>query len=167
VRNQSSRGGQKPKLIVIHTTEGHDRPGIADLLGLAAFFDNPKAEVSSHVANDQEGNDSRMVPDSQKAFTQAGFNSVSLSIEQIGFAKFSRDEWLKKRSKQLDNTAAWIRFWSKKHSIPIRHGQVDSAGRVVQSGTIRHSELGARGGGHHDPGADYPLDDVLERARRG
>jgi hypothetical protein len=167
VVNQSSRNNAaKPRLIVLHTTEGHDRPGVEDLRGLIALFNDRKNETSSHVGNDQEGNDSRMVPDSQKAFTQAGFNSVSLSIEQIGFARFSRDEWLRQRSRQVDNTAAWIAFWSTKHAIPIRHARVDAAGRVMQPGVIRHSELGALGGGHSDPGAGYPFEDVLERARR-
>lgn len=86
VCNQSSRRGLKPRIIVLHTTEGHNRPGLTDLSGLVRFFDNPASQASSHVANDAEGNDARMVPDESKAWTQAAFNAVALSIEQIGFA---------------------------------------------------------------------------------
>jgi N-acetylmuramoyl-L-alanine amidase-like protein len=152
VVNQSSRNGVKPRLIVLHTTEGHNRPGLADLRGLVSFFDNPANQVSSHVANDAEGNDARMVPDERKAFTQASFNSVSLSIEQIAFA--AQDSF---PEAQLRNTAQWIAHWSKKFGIPIE--------RSTQHGVCQHADLGVAGGGHRDCGPNYPLGKVLELAR--
>lgn len=163
VRNQSSRGGVKPRIIVLHTTEGHERSGLSDLEGLGAWFDNPAAQASSHVANDAEGNDARYVPDANKAWTQAGFNPVSLSIEQIGFASESKEDWLNQK-KQLANTAAWIRYWAKKYDIPIQRGKV-SGSSVYSPGVVFHSDLGSYGGGHHDPGAGYPLDLVLKIAK--
>lgn len=158
VRNQSSRGGVRPKLIVLHTTEGHDRPGVEDLRSLGAFFDNPNVQASSHVANDRDGNDARYVADERKAWTQAYFNPAALSIEQIGFAAFTRDEWLHHRSAQLKNTAEWIAYWAKKHRIPLRHSTVH--------GVCQHSDLGAAGGGHHDCGDGYPFGHVLNMARK-
>src|SRR5690349_3052274 len=50
VVNQSSRNGVKPRLIVLHTTEGHNTAGLDDLRGLVSFFDNPNSQVSAHVA---------------------------------------------------------------------------------------------------------------------
>jgi N-acetylmuramoyl-L-alanine amidase-like protein len=152
VVNQSSRNGVKPKIIVLHTTEGHNRPGLSDLRGLVSFFDNAANQVSSHVANDAEGNDARIVPDERKAFTQAAFNSVSLSIEQIGLA--SQSEF---PAAQLRNTAQWIAHWSKKFGIPITHS--------TTHGICQHKDLGIRGGGHHDCGPNYPLAKVLSMAR--
>jgi hypothetical protein len=152
VPNQGTRHGLKPRIIVLHTTEGHNRPGLSDLNGLVSFFNNPQSQVSSHIANDAEGNDARMVPDEAKAFTQAAFNSISLSIEQIGFA--SQTEF---PDAQLENTARWIAHWSRRHGIPIR--------RSTTSGVCQHSDLGAQGGGHHDCGPNYPLDRVLAMAR--
>jgi len=152
VVNQSSRRGLKPRIIVLHTTEGHNRPGLSDLRGLVSFFDNPRSQVSSHVANDAEGNDARIVPDEAKAFTQAAFNSVALSIEQIGFA--SQKEF---PQAQLENTARWIAHWSKKWGIPIKHS--------TTSGVCQHRDLGAAGGGHVDCGPNYPLGKVLSMAR--
>jgi len=152
VVNQSSRNGLKPRIIVLHTTEGHNRPGLSDLQGLVSFFNNPASKVSSHVANDAEGNDARIVPDERKAFTQAAFNSVSLSIEQIGFA--SQKEFTEA---QLKNTAHWIAHWSKKFGIPITHS--------TTHGVCQHKDLGAQGGGHHDCGPNYPLAKVLSMAR--
>jgi hypothetical protein len=152
VVNQSSRRGLKPRIIVLHTTEGHNRPGLSDLQGLVSFFNNPSAQVSSHVANDAEGNDARIVPDEAKAFTQAAFNSISLSIEQIGFA--SQKEFPRE---QLENTARWIAHWSRKWNIPIKHS--------TSNGVCQHRDLGQAGGGHVDCGPNYPLDKVLAMAR--
>ena len=51
-KSQSSRNGAKPSLIVLHTTEMHNRPGVEDLMALASWFDNPRAQASSHIGND-------------------------------------------------------------------------------------------------------------------
>ncbi len=164
VRNQSARStSAAPVLIVLHTTEGHNRPGISDLVGLANFFDEPGREASSHVANDAEGHDARMVPDDRKAWTCAGFNSVSLNIEQIGFAATSKAEWFKGAPRQLANTAKWIAFWHEKFGIPIRRGTVRGS-TVTRSGVVGHKQLGIEGGGHVDPGTAYPFDYVLDLA---
>ena len=152
VVNQSSRRGLKPRIIVLHTTEGHNRDGLSDLRGLVSFFDNPRSQVSSHVANDAEGNDARIVPDEAKAFTQAAFNSIALSIEQIGFA--SQAEF---PHAQLENTARWIAHWSRKWNIPIVHS--------TTRGVCQHKDLGSAGGGHVDCGPNYPLGRVLSMAR--
>lgn len=156
VRNQSSRNGLKPRIICLHTTEGHDRPGVVDLHGLASWFDNPASQASSHVGNDKEGNDSRMVADDRKAWTAGHVNGYALQIEQVGFARFSRDEWLNNRHKQLENTAAWIAYWSKKYGIPIRHS--------TSHGVCQHSDVSGPGG-HSDCGPGYPFDYVLKLAR--
>jgi hypothetical protein len=152
VRNQSSRNGVKPRLLVLHTTESHNRPGVGDLDALASWFDNPASQCSSHVGNDAEGNDIRMVPDEAKAWTQAAFNSVALSIEQIGHA--SQTSW---PNAQLRNTARWLAFWSTKYGIPLE--------RSTTRGVCQHRDLGRKGGGHHDCGPHYPLGEVLHMAR--
>lgn len=164
VRNQSSRDGAVPKLIVLHTTESHNRPGVSDLESLASFFDNPAVQASSHIANDAEGNDCRMVPDQMKAWTQANYNPVCLSIEQIGFAATTRDEWFQNASHQLANSARWIAHWSIARGIPIRRA-VTLFGGVQRSGVASHKQLGSTGGGHVDPGSGYPFKYVLLLAR--
>lgn len=159
VRNQSSRNGVKPRLIVVHSTESSNRPGSSDLAAIGAWFDNPAAQASSHVCTDADGLSGRFVADDQRAWHCAGFNSVSLSIEQVGRAaqtSWTRDE--------LRETARWIAYWSRKHDIPIRKGAING-GTVARSGVVRHSDLGAVGGGHHDPGNSYPLQSVLNLAK--
>lgn len=164
VRNKSSRNGARILLGVLHTTEGHERPGVSDLTGLASWFDNPASQASSHVGNDAEGNDIRMVNDQNKAWTCAGYNSVSVNLEQIGLAAETRAQWLA-QPKQLENTAWWVAHWSELHGIPIRQGQVNG-GRVIRTGFVQHSQLGTVGGGHHDCGPGFPMDHVLDLARR-
>lgn len=152
VYNQSSRNGVKPKVIVLHSTESHNRPGTSDLESIASWFNNPAAGSSSHVVNDAEGFSAQLVPDSRKAWTQAAYNPQSLSVEQIGFA--SQSSW---PLAQLRNTAKYIAYWSKKYGIPITSS--------TTHGVTLHSRLGAAGGGHHDPGNNYPFERVLELAR--
>jgi hypothetical protein len=170
--NQSSRDGASPKLIVLHTTTDpdsggpmfRDRPGLKDLKRLGAWFANPKSAVSSHVANDAQGHDARYVTDQRKAWTEVAFNSVSLSIEQIGTDEYSRRTWLNKREPQLVNTARWIAHWHRKWGIPIRRARVDGSA-VTRSGVATHAQLGTAGGGHDDPGPGYPIGHVLKLAR--
>lgn len=160
VRNNSSRHGAKPVLIVLHDTEGANIKGIRDLQGLGDWFDNPAAQASAHVGVDAEGNSARYVDDDLKAWHVAFYNSVSLGVEQVGFA--SQTKW---PEAQLQETARWIARWSDLYGIPIRVGGVTRDGRVTSSGVVRHSDLGNPGGGHHDPGPNFPFGDVLRLAR--
>lgn len=160
VVNASSRGGARPLLIVLHSTEGANVAGLADLVGLGRFFDTPEREASSHVAVDAEGNSARYVRDSIKAWTQANYNPVSLSIEQVGRA--AQTEW---SDELVDESARWVAYWSRKHGIPIQRGQV-SGGRVLRAGVVTHKSLGVIGGGHVDPGAGFPFVALIHRARR-
>jgi|tagenome__1003787_1003787.scaffolds.fasta_scaffold20989884_1 hypothetical protein len=160
VRNQSSRHGTKPCLIIIHDTEGGNVKGTGDLRGVGAWFNNPVAQASAHVCTDGEGQSARYVDDKNKAWHCAFFNAPALGIEQIGFA--NQRAWPKP---QVEETARWIALWHKRHGIPIRKGKVSRDGRVVRSGVLRHSELGNLGGGHHDPGDHFPMSDCLKIAR--
>lgn len=155
--NRSSRGGVLPRRIVLHITVSHNRPGLSDLYGMLDYLCRRDVEASSHVVNDAEGHDGRLVPDSDKAWTQAAYNPDSLSIEQIEWADKPRAAWLKQNAKQLENTATWCAYWSHKYGIPL-----------VQStshGVCQHRDLGVAGGGHSDCGPNYPIDFVLKRAR--
>lgn len=164
VCNRSSREGAKPSLIVLHTTEGSNHPGISDLASLGSLFDNRSSEASSHVANDSEGNDARFVPDGEKAWTESAINRWGLSIEQIGFASTTRRQWFAEHPRQLANTARWIAFWHREFGIPIRRG-IAPAGLPIRSGVVSHKQLGIPGGGHTDPGPGYPFRYVLWLAR--
>lgn len=162
VRNYSERT-TGVNLIVLHSTESHDRPGKADLEGVLSWFDDPRSQASSHIIVDSEGLTARAVDDRHKAWTCAQFNSRSVNIEQIGWSKFSRRSWLR-RDPQLKATAKWIAYWSLKFGIPIVRGEVE--GKIVtRPGVVLHSDLGEPGGNHGDPGPGYPVERVLRWAR--
>lgn len=160
VTNASSRNGARPLLMVLHSTEGANTRGLADLVGLGRFFDVPSVEASSHVAVDDEGNSARYVRDSIKAWTQAFWNPVSLSIEMVGRA--AQTSWT---DEEIDEAARWLAYWSRKHGIPLQRAEV-SGGRVTRAGVGTHLQLGAIGGGHHDPGPGFPVNKCIRRARR-
>jgi N-acetyl-anhydromuramyl-L-alanine amidase AmpD len=155
---KSSREGAKPTLIVIHAAVMHPVPGVKDLVNLGNLFHPISFEASSHVATDGEGHSARFVRDEDKAWHVAGFNRMALGIEQIIMADgtgLTRDLYRE--------TARWVARWSKKYHIPIRKGAV-SGSSVIRTGVVRHSELGAVGGGHSDPGP-YDMHAMLSLAR--
>lgn len=159
---QSARAaGADVDLIVLHSTEGANIKGLADLVGLGAFFDRIAVQASSHVAIDAEGNSARYVPDARKAWTQAGWNSRCVSVEMIGRA--AQRSWT---DAEVDEAARWLAYWSIKHHVPLHRARVTADGRVLSRGVITHKELGALGGGHVDPGDGFPVNRCIERARR-
>ena len=158
--NRSSRGGVKPRLLVLHITVSHNRPGLADLDGILSFFQNPATQASSHIVIDREGHDGRCVRDADKAWTQAAYNPQSLSIELIEFNHLlTRKEWLsKERGPQLECAAKWLAHWSHLYGIPLRESR--------SSGVCQHRDLGAAGGGHVDCSPGFPIDHVITRAKQ-
>lgn len=156
VSHRSSREGGRIHLLVLHTTEGG-----GTLQSLGALFDSE--EASSHYGVDEQGRIARYVRDNEKAWTQCNFNPISLSLEQIGFAEFSRSEWFK-RHDQLEGTAKWLVYGHIHYGIPLRRGKV-SGGNVVRDGVVQHRDLGGIGCGHSDCGDGYPQDYVMLLAR--
>lgn len=158
--NQSSRGGVKPNLIVLHSTESTNVPGSSnDLRNVCSFLCRPAVEASSHVMVDGDGHSARLVADEAKAWAQARYNPFALSIEQIGRA--ASEHWTRD---EIRETARWIARWSKKYNIPIRVGAVNG-GFVTKPGVVTHKMLGVLGGGHVDPGSAYPIEACLRLAR--
>lgn len=148
------------RAIVVHSTEGSNIHGSsADLIGVAKYLCRPAVQASCHVITDDDGRSARICSDKGKAWHCAAFNSATIGIEQVGRA--AQSTW---GADELRETARWIALLSKRHGIPIRKGRV-SSGAVIVTGVLRHSDLGAAGGGHHDPGGNYPLDHVLALAR--
>jgi len=164
------RGGRQLDAIVIHTTELEDRRGTGDLLRLATFFS--RAGRSAHVANDADGLSARMVPDGRFAFHSTYWNVSTVGLEQMGFSAFQPADW-RQRAVQLESSARWIAHWAGRHRVPIRRCEVTGlrynrtdrvvAGTIVKRGVCSHGQLDPRN--RHDPGAAYPWDAVLRRAR--
>lgn len=152
VRNSSSREGARIHGLVLHTTEGDDHQD--DLAALGAWFDNPSAQASAHIAVNSKGEFGRYVPDSYKAWAVCNFNSVTLSLEQIGFAEFSRADWFKRHA-QLHGAAEFLAYGHMHYGVPLEKG-VAQNGAIARAGIFQHKDLGISGSGHSDCGDGYP-----------
>jgi hypothetical protein len=155
--NVSSRHGRKPKIIVLHATVSHNRPGVKDLRDLGNWFAQRSSRVSCHVATDAEGNSGRYVWDSDKAWQCSFYNSAALGIEQIWI---SGESW---HIEGVRESARWAAHWGKKYGIPMRRGAV-FGGVVTRSGIVTHKQLGRLGGGHTDP-PGYPINIMIKKAQ--
>jgi len=123
-------------------------------------------QASSHVGADDKVNTvGEYVRRDNKAWTCAEFNPVSVQIELCAFASWSTAEW-HNHPNMLANCAAWIAEEAAHYGIPITRlssAQAQGSGR----GVCQHVDLGSRGGGHHDCGSGFPMDEVLDMARGG
>lgn len=146
-------------LIVVHTTQGHNRPGISDLQNLGTWFSDNPYKVAAHVGVDDEGQSARYVGDARKCYHVGKFNSASLGLEQIGFA--SQTSW---KQAQIEESARWVAQWSIEYDIPIRKGAVLQDGTVARSGVLQHADLGQAGGNHTDCGPAYPFAKLISLA---
>ncbi len=158
--NFSSRHGSKPRLIVLHTAEG-----AKTIESLGSFFGSLSSKVSSHAgADDKKRTIGEYVKRPNAAWTVGrNANAISVNIELCAFASWTRSEWLK-HPNMLENCALWIAEEAAANGIPIvklTPAQAQSSGR----GVCQHRDLGVWGGGHHDCGNGFPIDDVLAMAR--
>lgn len=159
VRNYSSRRGVRPRLLVTHYTVSPNRAGWNDVWGIVSLFNNPAFAASSNYVIDGEGHCAYIVRESDKAWTQATANPVSISIEVINSGKESvlaAPVGLRKIGLVWADAA-------KRWKISLQQGKVSGC-RVVRSGIVDHHSLGACGGGHFDV-SPYSVAQVIAAAR--
>jgi hypothetical protein len=158
--NNGARSRQ-PRIIVIHTAEG-----ARTIQSLGSFFANPGSGVSSQTGIDDSPNTvGEYVRRDRAAWTQASFNSDSISTELCAFASWGRDEWLRHPT-MLSNTTAWILEECAAAGIPFV--RIDAAAAQGSGrGVCGHVDLGSRGGGHWDPGPSFPWDIVMSGSAAG
>lgn len=161
VRNQSARAnGSVPEAIIIHTTEG----GTLD--SVCGWFNNPASQASSHIVIGTDGKSAKCVSDDRKAWTCGEFNSLTLNVELCGFASQNNGFWKTQRRKQLEKLAEYIAYWSDKWGIPIDRAKLVHGPDVAQKGVAGHVDVTRAGyGTHTDPGAGFPYNHVLKRAK--
>jgi hypothetical protein len=153
--HQSSREGARIHGLVLHSTEGSDNPHgdpPSDLVTLGSIFDGE--EASAHLGVNVNGKFGRYVEDSRKAWAVCNFNSVTLSLEQIGFAAFSKEQWFK-RHDQLHGAAEFLAYGHIHYGVPLKPGKA-SGSAIVEAGVFQHKDLGISGSGHSECGPGYP-----------
>lgn len=173
LNRSESRNGARVIWLAVHSSEGNDAPRVDDA---AALRDAAWWTGSSHAITDNDPGSlltpaQGCVPYERAAWTLRGGNHFSDNIEQVGWAHWTRAEWLA-RPKLLDNTARWLAERSKARGIPlVKLTPADVAAH--RPGVIGHVDytLGSRlaghpDGDHTDPGPNYPWDFVLDLARK-
>lgn len=147
--------------IVIHSMEVDYRSGVA--AAVASFFSRSSSQVSAHVCID--GDDViTCVEDGDTAWAAARTgNRHGLHVELAGRAADSRETWLA-RAPMLELAAGWIADKVGTHGLPIQF-QSASALRASARGITTHREISDAFGetDHTDPGAGFPMDDLMAR----
>jgi hypothetical protein len=129
----------------LHFTASPNRPGWADMNGLAAFSSSRSAGVSWHFLVDREGHCYYMVPVSKKAWTIGNLNSQTINVETIGTGRepgYGGTAGFRK-------VAAIVRRAASIYHFPVRLGAVSGC-NITRPGVITHWMGGACAGGHVD-----------------
>jgi N-acetyl-anhydromuramyl-L-alanine amidase AmpD len=164
--NHARPRGVGTRWIAIHTQEGGRT---AD--GLAGFLADPNSQVSYHAVVDDH-KILKIVGEDRCPWAAAGANEEAFHVCAAGsYAGWSRGKWLetdardgKNEDAELTNLAKVVAWWCQKYAIPADW----IGGRGVpwgRDGICGHADFGAWGGGHHDPGLGFPVDELIRRVR--
>ena len=155
-----------PGWIAVHTQEGGRKA-----VDLGNFLDDPASEVSYHAINDDH-DILKIVAEDDAPWAAAGANNYAFHICLAGtYAAWSRSKWLEtdasdgtNEDAELTNAAKVIAWWCQKYSIPAEYigGNGIPWGR---RGICGHVDFGSWGGGHFDPGPNFPWDELIRRVQ--
>lgn len=154
----TSHGVNAARLIVLHSTEGGTPSSVVGTLR----GDDPPLGI--HWIVGENGAAIRGVDSNLVAWHCAAYNGEAIGIEQCGFAAYRTSRWQDNEWELLN--VAWIIAWeAQRHGIPLVECLPRAPGAGDNHGVCRHMDLGQPGGGHHDPGAPYPIGHVIGMAR--
>ncbi|QNN99379.1 lysin A, N-acetylmuramoyl-L-alanine amidase domain [Gordonia Phage Sephiroth] len=158
-------GGRDVDWVVIHTQEGNGRA--RDII---PFLCNPASEVSYNaVVDDVES--VLVVPWDANPWAAMNANTRGDHLLSAGsFAKWSKAKWLetdardgKNENAQMDRLALLTAWRCKVRGIPPVY--VGGKGRPSKPGICGHVDFGAWGGGHTDPGPNFPWIEFISRVQ--
>lgn len=143
--------------VVIHTQEGD---GTA--VSLANYLNSN--DVSYNLVVD--GTDTvEVVPVGEGPWAAAQANDIGVHICFAGSrAAWSREQWLA-RGAALDRAAKAAAAACQQYGIPVTK-ILNGSGWNGTRGLAAHGDFGVRGGGHTDPGPNFPWDDFVARVKR-
>ncbi|RDB46204.1 N-acetylmuramoyl-L-alanine amidase [Tsukamurella tyrosinosolvens] len=143
--------------VVIHTQEGD---GTA--VSLANYLNSN--DVSYNLVVD--GTDTvEVVPVGEGPWAAAEANNIGVHICFAGSrAAWTREQWLA-RGAALDRAAKATAAACQQYGVPIVK-ILNGSGWNGTRGLAAHGDFGARGGGHTDPGPNFPWDDFIVRVKR-
>lgn len=164
----SPRGLGTPRWIVVHTQEGG-----RTARGLAQFLAVKTNQVSYHSVND-DVEVLKIVAESDAPWAASGANKYAFHHCFAGsYASWSRNKWLdpdatdgKNEDLQLTKGAHVVAWWCDKYGIPPEWIGGRGTPPWGFDGICGHGDLGQWGGGHHDPGINFPVDEFLRRVKQ-
>ena len=160
--NDSGPRKQPPKYIVIHSTESPNERHSAR--NVAQFFHRPETQASVQIVVD-DYECYRCLGDDLIPWGAPPFNSRGLHIEQCGYAKWTRPEWLRHRA-TIDRAARAAAYWAKAYRIPVKFLSVTNCKRYEPGITTHHNVSLAFGKSDHtDPGSGYPIDYFMGKVK--
>jgi hypothetical protein len=134
----SSRNGVRPTEFVLHYTVSSNRPGWADVLAIENYFSSSRVASSTYIV-DFEGHCLKMVPESQKPWTQGNANPWAISVEIIATGRESVQQWRDSRLIKDKVLARLVRNVMDRWGLPLRW--VNPVGCVFPPGLTTHARL--------------------------
>lgn len=164
--------------VVIHTNQGpHSSSSAGDpsAESLAHYLDSTAATpdpVSYHVLVDDDSVVTYL-PDSAESWSAFNSNPIGLHLCFIGYAEWSRDEWLRHR-RMLQMGADRVAQWCSLHRIPLKKlvpqevvnkdwGVIGHADWTYASKMINPKSPDS----HTDPGPGFPWDVFIQLVSKG
>ena len=154
-----------PRWIIVHTQEG-GRTARA----LAEFLKNPANQVSYHSVND-DLEVLKIVGEDMAPWSASNANHYAFHHCFAGsYASWSRDKWLdpdasdgKNEDLQLTKGAHVVAWWIDKYGIPAQWIGGGARPPWGRDGVMGHIDVGTWGGGHGDPGSNFPVNEFMRR----
>ena len=148
-------------LVVLHTTEGEERPGTAE--AVARWLAGPSApEASAHYCVDSDSVVA-CVREEDQAWGAPGSNEIAIQVELAGRASQTAAGWADDYSAALLARAAWlVTDVCRRHAIPVAF--VDAAGLLRgERGVTTHAAVrdAWHRTTHFDPGLAFPMEAFL------
>lgn len=163
--NRHRRSQGNPRWIGVHTQEAK-----STARGLAGYTAQKSSEVSYHVVVDDR-EILKTVAENDAPWSAVNANGYAFHLCIAGsFAAWSRGKWLETDAADglnedlaLTNAAKVVAWWAGKYNIPTEY----IGGRGIpwgRDGMCGHVDFGSWGGGHTDPGVNFPWDELKRRA---
>lgn len=169
-----NHGGERTqasiRYVVLHSTEGDTAKGAAE------YFTHPQSGGSANLVVDDTVC-YRCLGDNVIPWGAPPLNTHGFHIEQAGYAKWSRTEWMA-HEQTIERAAFKAALRCKWYRIPARlldvaalkkdYGDAETKGLAPGGGITTHAVISAAFGltNHTDPGDSYPLDVFLDHLDR-
>lgn len=147
--------------VVFHSQEG-DGTAVSLANYCNSTWDKGPKAVSYNLTIDD--NDTvENVPVSEGSWSAVDANNIAVHICIAGSrAEWTRDQWMK-RVKSLDRAAKAAAAACRQYDIPAVKVLATDGWPVTPKGLAAHADFGKRGGGHTDPGANFPFPYVINK----